>query len=109
VSRTFDSVQGVTYRMPRTADPATQQAMWRGAGDAWTWVSELLTATAVWGAIGFGLDRWLGTWPILFAIGAVMGHGAGIYMLFRRSSVMSARARTARAERAASMRNQLSR
>lgn len=90
--------------MPRTADPVTRQQLWRGAGDAWTWISELLTATAVWAAIGFGLDRWLGTWPVLFAIGAVVGHGTGIYMLFRRSQEMGARMRAAQAERAAAMR-----
>jgi F0F1-type ATP synthase assembly protein I len=47
-------------------------------------VATLLTATGVWAAIGFGLDKVFGTWPILFAIGAVVGHGTGIYILWRK-------------------------
>jgi ATP synthase protein I len=64
-----------------------------GAGEAWTMVTELLTATAVWGAIGYGLDRAFGTWPILFAIGAVVGHATGIYIILLRAKRMSERAR----------------
>lgn len=56
----------------------------RGAGDAWTAAAELVTATAVWAGIGYGLDRLFHTWPILFAVGAVLGHGTGIYMVYRR-------------------------
>lgn len=59
-------------------------------------VADLLTATAVWAAIGFGLDRWLGTWPILFSIGAMVGHASGIYMVFRRSQHMGTMARPRR-------------
>lgn len=69
--------------MPRTADQARRE-LYRGFGDAWTWVAELVTATAVWGAIGYGLDRWLGTWPVLFAVGAVVGNATGVYILYRR-------------------------
>jgi len=47
-------------------------------------VTELITATAVWGAIGYGLDRLLHTWPILFAVGAVVGHATGIFIVYRR-------------------------
>jgi len=56
-------------------------------------VADLVTATGVWAAIGFGLDRWLGTWPFLFTIGAVVGHATGIYMLFQRSQRMTERVR----------------
>lgn len=69
--------------MPPSPRPGERE-LWRGAGDAWTMVSELLTATAVWAAVGYGLDRWIGTWPVLFAIGATIGHATGIYMLWRR-------------------------
>lgn len=48
-------------------------------------MSELLAATLVWGAIGFGLDRWLGTYPVLMAIGGLIGHGTGIYIIIHRS------------------------
>jgi F0F1-type ATP synthase assembly protein I len=46
---------------------------------------DLVTATAVWGAIGWLIDRWLGTWPIVFAVGTVIGNLTGIYVLYRRS------------------------
>lgn len=48
-------------------------------------VSELLAATFVWGAIGFGLDRWLGTEPVLMVIGALVGHATGIYIIIVRT------------------------
>lgn len=56
-------------------------------------VSELVTATGVWAGIGYGVDRLLGSWPVAFAIGAVVGNGTGVYMVYRRSQVMAARAR----------------
>lgn len=64
---------------------ADRRDLWRGAGDAWTLVAYLLTATGVWAAVGYGLDRLFGTWPVLFAIGAVVGHGAGIYVVYVRT------------------------
>lgn len=84
----FDSASGVTTRMPR---PSDQRSLWLGAGDAWTWVAEIVTATGVWAAIGYGLDRAFGTWPVLFAIGAIAGHAVGIYILWRRMKAMEAR------------------
>lgn len=78
--------------MPPTLSHARGE-LWRGAGDAWTKVAELLTATAVWGAIGFGLDRLFGTWPVLFTIGALVGHATGIYILWHRMKLESERAR----------------
>ena len=85
----FDYATGVTTRMPR---PSDQRSLWVGLGDAWTWVAELVTATGVWAAIGYGLDRVFGTWPVLFAIGAVVGNATGIYVLWRRMKHMQARA-----------------
>lgn len=75
--------------MPRSAD---RRELWLGAGEAWTWVAELLTATGMWAAVGFGLDRLFGTWPILFAIGAVVGHATGIYILWHKQQEAMARA-----------------
>ena len=81
--------------MPRTADQAKRE-LWLGAGPAWTMASELVTATGVWAAIGYGLDVWLGTWPILFAIGAVVGNATGIYIIYRKTTQATQRARRAR-------------
>jgi len=72
--------------MPRTDGPV-RPSPWVGAGDALNLVSELLAATLVWGAIGFGLDRWLGTDPVLMVIGALVGHATGIYIIIHRSQM----------------------
>jgi len=76
--------------MPRPAGWSRRELL-LGAGDAWTWVAELITATAVWAAVGYGLDVALGTWPILFVIGTVVGHATGIYILWHRTKQMAAR------------------
>ena len=86
----FDLPTGVTTRMPRPSHPSRRPA-WTGTGDAWNWVADLITATGVWAAVGFGLDRWLGTWPVLFVIGAIVGHATGIYILWRKAKEMGAR------------------
>ncbi|RVT97077.1 AtpZ/AtpI family protein [Rhodovarius crocodyli] len=47
---------------------------------------EVVSALVVGVAIGYGLDRWLGTWPWLFLVMFVVGSAAGVlnvYRLFR--------------------------
>lgn len=72
---------------------AHRRELWRGAGDAWTLVTYLVTATGVWAAVGYGLDRLFGTWPILFAIGTVVGHAAGVYVVYMRTMHVAGDAR----------------
>lgn len=69
--------------MPRTSQDAGRQ--WQGMGEAYTLLAELATAIAVWAGIGYGLDRVFGTEPVLFAIGMVLGAGAGIYLIYRKA------------------------
>ncbi len=52
-------------------------------GDPWLAFSYLVSGAAVYGLIGWGLDRWLGT-KFLVAIGILLGVGLGIYMTFGR-------------------------
>lgn len=49
---------------------------------------ELITATLTWAGIGWLVDRWLGTEPWFFAIGALLGNAAGIYLIWLRSRRM---------------------
>ena len=84
--------------MPRTADPNSQK-LWSGFGEGFAWAVDLITATGVWAAIGYGLDRLFGTWPVLFAIGAVVGNGTGIYILYKRSTAMAEREERDRRDR----------
>lgn len=46
---------------------------------------ELLGGIAVWGGIGWLLDRWLGTEPWLLGAGVLVGFGAVLYMIWLRS------------------------
>ncbi|HVL90739.1 MAG TPA: AtpZ/AtpI family protein [Actinomycetota bacterium] len=71
--------------MPRASDQDERRRLYAGASDGMSKAIDLVTATAVWGAIGWLIDRWLGTWPIVFAIGTVIGNLTGIYILYRRS------------------------
>jgi F0F1-type ATP synthase assembly protein I len=63
----------------------TEQQLWAGFGDAWSAVATLISGIAVWGLAGFGLDKLLGTGPVFFVIGAVMGNFAGIYLMYVKS------------------------
>jgi F0F1-type ATP synthase assembly protein I len=51
-------------------------------GEAWSYLSTLFSGVVVWGAIGYGLDKWFGTRPVLFVIGALVGNFAGIYLIY---------------------------
>ena len=44
---------------------------------------EMVAATVVGAAAGYGLDRWLGTGPWLLAVGVVLGAVAGILGVYR--------------------------
>ena len=59
--------------------------LWGGIGEAWTYLSTIIAGIAVWGAAGFGLDHWLGTRPVFFVIGALVGNFAGIYLVYIKS------------------------
>ncbi|MDP9405467.1 MAG: AtpZ/AtpI family protein [Actinomycetota bacterium] len=54
--------------------------------DGWLMAIELVTATLTWGGIGWLVDRWLGTAPVLMSIGFVVGNFAGIYLLWLKTS-----------------------
>lgn len=44
---------------------------------------EVVSALAVGIGIGWVLDRWLGTWPLLFLVFFVMGSVAGVLNVYR--------------------------
>ena len=54
--------------------------------DGWFLAVNLVTATLVWGGIGWLGDRWLGTAPWLMSIGFVVGNACGIYLLWLKTS-----------------------
>jgi F0F1-type ATP synthase assembly protein I len=61
-----------------------ERGPWSGFGTAWTVISELLAGIGVWGAIGFGVDRLVGTEKVFLPIGLVLGAAGGIYLVYLR-------------------------
>jgi hypothetical protein len=52
-------------------------------GDPWHAVGYLTTGVLVYGLIGWGLDRWLGT-SFLVVLGILAGAGLGLYLTWAR-------------------------
>ena len=58
------------------ATPGTKGELYRGFGDSYTRAFELAVTPTIFGAMGYGLDNWLGIVPVLtlvFALAAVIG------------------------------------
>lgn len=49
----------------------------------WTIFGYMLSGLLIWGGIGYGLDRWLGTGFFLLG-GLVFGMGAALYLIWLR-------------------------
>ncbi len=64
---------------------ADLDAEMRGRGMAYglRMAAELVAAVVVGGAIGYGLDRWLGSTPWLFLLFFVLGFAAGVLNVVR--------------------------
>ena len=58
-------------------------------GIAFRLVTELMAALIVGGAIGWGLDRILGTGPFLFIVMFMVGVAAGIFTVVRTAQQMN--------------------
>lgn len=80
---------------------AARREMWGGLDQSSVMTVELLSGVLVWGGAGWFLDRWLGTWPWLFAIGVLLGFGAGLYLIWIRAVAAQRRFDEERAARRA--------
>lgn len=82
--------QGATIGSPDRIRPAlrteSEQQAWRGVGEAWTALGTLVSGIAVWGGVGWVVDRLAGTSPILFVIGVLLGNFAGVYLIYVKAS-----------------------
>jgi ATP synthase protein I len=56
----------------------------QGANMGWAVVGYLLAGMAVWGFVGWLIDRWLHTHGVATAVGAVFGAAGGIYLVVRK-------------------------
>ena len=61
-----------------------RQDAWEGYGRAWSIIGTLLAGLAVWGAIGFLIDRLTGLHRVFLSIGLVVGAIGGVYLVVRR-------------------------
>jgi len=55
-----------------------------GANTGWAAVGYLISGIAVWGFVGWLVDRWLGTDGVITGIGCVLGAAGGIYLVVKK-------------------------
>ena len=77
-------------RGPGTASAADGRGP--AMGQALRLATELIAGVAVGGFIGWALDRWLGTAPLLMVLFLILGAAAGIVNVIRTAQAMQAAA-----------------
>jgi len=65
----------------------------RGIAEASDISSRFFASVVSGGALGWVLDRWLGTWPWLVALGTVLGFVLGFYWMMLYAREMETRGR----------------
>jgi ATP synthase protein I len=75
-----------------------RRELWAGVDHSSIMSMELLAAILTWTAIGWALDRWLGTTPWLLVAGGLVGNAAGLYLVYLRGQRMDRADAAAKAE-----------
>ena len=70
------------------------RSAWQQMDTGWVMSIELLTATFLYGGIGWLLDRWLHTAPWLLSFGFLLGFATGFYLIWARTEGRIGTART---------------
>lgn len=69
----------------RRAQNGGGNSSWSGMGEAWSYVSYVISGVIVWGGIGMGLDHLVATKPVFTIIGALLGNFTGIYAVYLKA------------------------
>jgi F0F1-type ATP synthase assembly protein I len=69
---------------PRSRTETSTEGWYRMAGAGF----EFIVAVMLFGGIGWGLDRWLGSSPWLLIVGAGFGFFTGLYILMKMAGRM---------------------
>lgn len=72
--------------MAQHEPPAERRDPNRPQGDPWNAFGYLVSGVLLYGLIGWGLDRWLGT-SFLVAVGIILGAALGTYQTYKRFQV----------------------
>jgi ATP synthase protein I len=78
---------GHGYTRPALGEPDRRSPygeMWGGWSAGFAISATLLSGVAVYGVIGYFIDRWLGTAKVFTAIGMIAGAALGIYVVYLR-------------------------
>ena len=93
------AASGASAPVRATAPSELRRSAWIGLDQASIMGVELMSAVLTWAALGWLVDRWLGTGPWLLIVGALVGNAAGIYLVWLRSSRMEGYAQLAEPRR----------
>jgi F0F1-type ATP synthase assembly protein I len=84
-----------------TQESTDRRDLWVGMEQGSVMGLELLVAICFWAGAGWLADRWLDTGPWLLTVGALVGFGAGMYLIWLRSERLNAADDARRARRRA--------
>ena len=85
IKRRLHDLEGKVRDARERHEPLASEAQNRGTamGEALKLSTEMIGGVAVGGFIGWALDRWLGTAPILMVVFLILGAAAGIMNVIR--------------------------
>ena len=85
IKRRLHDLEGKVRDARERREPQSSEAPNRGTamGEALKLSTEMIAGVAVGGFIGWALDRWLGTAPILMVVFLILGGTAGIMNVIR--------------------------
>ncbi|ODA67251.1 ATP synthase protein I [Methyloligella halotolerans] len=91
IRRRLDDLEGKLGEIRARHDPKAEEdrsERGRAMGNAMRLATELVAGVIVGGFIGWGLDQWFGTGPIMMVVFLVLGSAAGILNVIRSAKAM---------------------